>query len=595
MSFHPNEIARRGRVVTIAVFGIFGLLLLRFFSMQILLHAQYTLQSDKNRLNEIPLPAARGIIYDRNGAVIAENLPGYTVAILTPRDDSLRAILARVGARIPLSPTQIAVTVHRHRVNPQRPTVLYSDAPFDIVSILEEHRVEFPGLIIESSPKRHYPDSAAVSGFVGYTSDISEDVLASDRGVGYKAGQQIGTAGLERQYETVLRGQEGSRFVEVDSRGRVVRDAGVRAELPPLAGPALRTNIDLDLQRFVAKIFGDSLVGAAVVMEPTTGAVLALHSAPGYDPNLFIGGISTEKYDALLKDPRRPLVNKAVYGTYAPGSTWKLATTIMALQRGLVGFDQRMEEPCTGGFQFYDRVFHCEKRDGHGALNLMHAIEQSCDIYFYQLGIKIGFKNLVAAGDSMLFGDTTNIDLPNEQSPDFPPVNDSLLKAYYNKRFGREGVGWTRQAEALFLSIGQGANSQTVVNMARFYTALATDGRAARPELVTTDVVRKRIFQLSNARLDSLRMAMTGVVSQGTAASAAIKDIAMAGKTGTAQNVGADHGWFVGFAPVSNPRIVVAVLLEHGLHGSRAARIAGKIVEHYLKVSILPPPTPGAD
>lgn len=595
MSFHPNEIARRGRLASLGLIAIFGLLVMRFFSMQILLHAQYVLQSDKNRLNEVPMPAPRGIIYDRNGAIIAENVPGYSVSILAPREDSLRTMLARVAKRIPLSAQQIAGAMRTHKNNPQRPTVLFANAPFDIVSVLEEHRVDFPGLIIQASPKRHYPDSAVVSAVIGYTSEISEDVLNSEAGEGYKPGQQIGKAGLERQYESVLRGQEGSRFVEVDAHQRVIRDAGVRAELPPVAGPPLRTNIDLELQRYVARIFADSLVGAAVVMDPRTGAVLALHSAPGYDPNMFIGRISNEQYDALLKDPRQPLYNKAVQGYYPPGSTWKLATAVIALEKGLVGFDQRMPDGCNGSFQFFDRVWHCWNKTGHGNLTLMRAIEQSCDIYFYQLGTKIGFRNLVNEGRAMLFGDTTGVDLPAEQASDFPPVDDAAHKAYYDKQFGPRGYS-TRQAEALNLAIGQGANSQTVINMARFYTALATDGQAARPEIVSREVVRTRLFQLPESQLDSLRIAMTGVVGAGgTAASAALKDIALAGKTGSAQSAtGPDHGWFVGFAPVSNPKIVVAVLLEHGLHGDRAARIASKIVGHYLRVAIIaPPPTGG--
>ena len=180
-----------------------------------------------------------------------------------------------------MTQSQVDAAIVRHKQTPNRPTVVFGDAPFDIVSVLEEHRVEYPGLIIQSSPKRYYPDSTAVSAFVGYTSEINEAELASDRGRGYKPGQQIGKAGLEVQYDSVLHGTEGSRFVEVDARQRVVRDAGVRAELPPVSGPPLHTNIDMDLQRFVYRLFADSLVGAAVAMEPATGAVLAIHSAPG--------------------------------------------------------------------------------------------------------------------------------------------------------------------------------------------------------------------------------------------------------------------------------------------------------------------------
>lgn len=590
MSFHPNKIARRGRIATIGVIAVFGLLVARFFSMQILLHAQYVLQSDKNRLNEVPLPAPRGIIYDRTGAIIAENVPGYTVSILAAREDSLVATVGRIASLVPVGERQMNSVVRRRKLNPNRPALLLSDASFGVVSVLEEHRIEFPGLIIQSAPKRHYPDSTAVSGFVGYTGEISESQLADDKELGYKSGQQIGKAGLELEYEAELRGQEGSRFVEVDAKGRVVRNAGVRAELAPIAGPSLHTNIDLDLQRFIAKLFGDSLVGAAIVLEPNTGAVLALHSAPSYDPNRFIGGVSTEYYESMKHDSAE--VNKAFMGLYEPGSTFKLATAIIGLEEGKVRLDDHMPEPCTGSYLFGDRIWHCDNRDGHGSLNLLRAIEVSCDIYFYQLGIKIGFRNLVREANSMMFGDTTGIDLPNEQKPSFPPVADSEVTAYYRRL---HGSSWTRASEALNLSIGQGANAQTVVNMARFYTALATDGQAARPRVAQGDVMRKRLFQIDSVQLDSLRLAMTRVVEAGgTAASAEISGIKLAGKTGTAQNPhGPDHGWFVGFAPAEKPKVVIAVMLEHGLHGSHAARIAATIIEHYLKARVIAPPIAG--
>ncbi len=590
MSFHPNEIARRGRLASIGLIVLFGALIGRFFSLQVLQHAQYVLASDKNRLNEVPLPAPRGIIYDRAGVIIAENVPGYTVSILAPRVDSLRAILKRLGTRITLTQAQVDAAVARHKQTPNRPTVLFGAAPFDIVSVLEEHRVEYPGLIIQSSPKRYYPDSTAASAFVGFTSEINEAELASDRGRGYKPGQQIGKAGLEVQYDSVLHGTEGSRFVEVDARQRVVRDAGVRAELPPVSGSPLHTNIDMDLQRFVYRLFADSLVGAAVAMEPATGAVLAIHSAPGYDPNRFIGGASQAFLDQLNADPRKPLYNKAIQGVYAPGSTWKLATAIIGLQDSLVKMDDVMPQRCDGGFQFGNRYYRCWNKDGHGRIDLKRAIEQSCDVYFYQLGLRVTLAGLVGGGRKLEFGERTHIDLPGETTSDFPPARPDSMRAYYNKKFPR---GWgSGGGEAMNFAIGQGANAETVIAMARFYTALATDGQAARPMLVGNTPARTRLFQLSDAQMQQVRDAMVGVVQSGTAAAAAIHGVTFAGKTGSAQNaqdVNRDHAWFVGFAPAENPKIVVAVLLEFGLHGPRAALIAKSIVEHYLKTAVSAP------
>ena len=339
MSFHPNDVARRGRQASVLLLVVIGFLLSAFFRTQILRNQQWVLQSEENRLREVPLPAARGIIYDRAGKIIAENAVGYSVSLLPKSEDSLRATLQRLKSTIELTPSQIEAAVRRYRRDRARPAVIIPDASFDVVSVLEEHRIDFPSLIIQSAPKRYYPDSGAVAAFVGYTGEINETELASPAYQGYKAGQQIGKQGLEKQYEAELRGREGSRFVEVDARNSVLREVTDR-QLDPVGAPPLYTNIDLDLQRFVAKIFADSLQGGVVALVPQTGEVLALYSAPSFDPNHFIGGVSSEYYDSLRTDPRKPLYNKALQGTYPPGSTWKLATSVIALEDNAVTFNE---------------------------------------------------------------------------------------------------------------------------------------------------------------------------------------------------------------------------------------------------------------
>ncbi|MBI5600473.1 MAG: penicillin-binding protein 2 [Gemmatimonadetes bacterium] len=581
MSFHPNEMQRRARLASALLFLAFVFLVGSFFRTQVLQHAQYVLQSEENRLREVPLPAPRGVIYDRHGQIIAENLPGYSVSLLAPGVDSLRAALRRLAGTIPMSPEQINQAIRRFRRAPNRPAVIFPDASFDVVSVLEEHRVEFPGLIIQSAPKRYYPDGPAMAAFIGYTGEVNEAELGSANFKGYKAGQQVGKDGLERQYEHLLRGREGTRFVEVDARGRVVREAGARQDLLPEAAPPLYTNIDLDLQKFVVALFGDSLIGGIVAMEPNTGAVLALHSAPTFDPNRFIGGIPADYWRALNEDSRRPLYNKAIKGAYAPGSIWKLATAVMAIQAGVVSLDDQMPVACTGGYQYGNRRFKCWEKKGHGQVNLAQAIEVSCDVYFYQLGLKIGLSRLVAGGVELGARERSGIDLPSETRSSFPstPATD-----YYNRRFGARG--WSN-AVSLNLAIGQGENAQTVVNMARFYTALATDGQAAQPRIVRGEAQRERMFQLNDEQMDGVKKALAGVVQRGTAAASQIRGVMLAGKTGTAQNAHdplRDHAWFVGFAPANDAKIVVAVMLEFGGHGTRAARIASKIIEHYLGV-----------
>ncbi len=581
MSFHPNTVARRARAAGALLTLLFALLLAAFFRTQVLDHSRYALQSQENRLREVPLPAPRAIIYDRHGQVIAESIPGYSVSLLAPSADSLRAALHRLATIIELSDERIDAAVRRYRRAPMRPTVVLADAPFDVVSVLEERRVEFPGLIIQSAPKRYYPDGAMVASFVGYTGEITEAELAQARFESYKSGQQVGKGGLERQYEEQLRGREGSRFVEVDALGRVVRDAGARRDFLPTSPEPLHTNIDLDLQRFIARLFADSLQGGAIVLDPRDGGVLALYSAPSWDPNRFIGGIPAPLWRELNEDPRRPLYNKVLQGRYEPGSAFKLATAVVAMQTGVAGMRDRMAVPCAGGFTFGGRYFRCWEPRGHGHIDMARAIEVSCNVYFYQLGLRLGVSRLVAGGVSLGMNEKSGIDLPDEVVPRFPYAVE-----YYDRRYGPRG--WT-SAVALNLSIGQGENAQTVVNMARFYAALANGGQAPTPEIVKRVPELTQLFQLSDEQAQALRHALAGVVSaRGTAGSAAIQGTVLAGKTSTAQNP-ADprnhHAWFVGFAPADEPRVVVAVMLEFGQRGGRAARIASRIVEHYLRTT----------
>jgi penicillin-binding protein 2 len=582
MSFHPNEVQRRGRVARLIVGGSLGILAAAFFRAQVIDYGQYAMQSEGNRLREVPLPAPRGIIYDRHDYPIAENIPGYSVSILGRGPDSLRAELRRLAQVIMLSEAQIEQAVTRFRQEPTRPTVIVGDASFEQVSVLEEHRMQFPNLIIQTAPKRYYPDGAAVSAFVGYTGEITDNELASSAFRDYRAGQQVGKQGLERQYEQQLRGREGSRFVEVDARGRVVREAGARPDILPVGAPPLRTHIDLDLQRVVAALM-DTLQGGAVVLEPSSGAVLALHSTPTYDPNRFVGGIPQDYWNQLLADPRKPMYNKAIQGKYPPASTFKLVTAVVALREGVVALDSRMPQTCTGSYLFGSRPFRCWEKKGHGSLTLAQAIEKSCDVYFYQLGLRLTLSRLLAGGVALRFGEKSGIDLPGEYTPDWPYAVD-----YYNQRFGADG--WTN-AVTLNLAIGQGENTQTLVNMARFYTALATDGVMAAPTIARSDTQATKVLDLTDAQMAGLREALFGVVSaRGTAASAAIKGTEIAGKTGTAQNPhGPDHAWFVGFAPKDAPKVVVAVMIEFGEHGYLAARVASKIIEHYFKRPAITP------
>ena len=597
MSFHPNDISRRSRVAGILLFLAFIWLGSGFFRAQVQNHEEYALRSSQNRLREVPLPAPRGVIVDRRGRLIAESVPGYSVLMRRPeriRDidataDSLRLKLRPLTEIIPtFTEEHIEAAVRRFRRDPNRPVLVIADARFDEVSVLEERVADFPGLYVQAAPKRYYPDGPAVGAFVGYTGEVSEAELTRAEYEGYKPGQQIGKAGLEREYEAMLRGKEGTSFIEVDARNREVRREGVRPELPPVQADTLHTNIDLELQRFIyAMMEGDSsFTGGIIALDPETGGVLALHSNPTFDPNDFIGGISTEQFRAYNEDPRRPLYNKVIQGRYPPASTFKLATAAMGMQRGLVDLDTRMPVSCTGGIYFGNRYWRCWDRRGHGAVDLRGAIAKSCNVYFYQLGQRIGMENILHDAIEMGMNQRSGIDLPQEQSARFP---ESL--AYYDRRYGPRG--WTRSA-ALNLAIGQGENEATLVNMARLYTAFATDGSAARPSVARRPVERDKMLNITEEQLEALSLAMADVVSaRGTAGASAIQGITIAGKTGTAQNSQdpeTPHAWFLGYAPAEEPKIVVGVFVEFGNSGSVAARLASRVIEAYLKQPALPVP-----
>jgi penicillin-binding protein 2 len=589
VSFHPNDIVRRGRAASVIVCGVLVFLLSAFFRAQVLRNEQWTLQSEENRLRQIPTPAPRGPILDRNNKPIAENVIGYSVTLLAQNEDTLRATMNRLRSTLNLTDKQFEDAIKRFRRDRTRPTVILPDASFDAVSVLEEHRLDYPSLIIQSSPKRIYPDGEAVGAFVGYISEISDAELTSMAAQGYKPGQLVGKQGLEKEYEQQLRGREGAQFVEVDARNRIVTNGRTREDVTPQEGPPLYTNIDIDLQEYIHGLFGDSTAGAAVAMIPQTGEVLALYSSPAIDPNRFVGGVSNAYYDSLRADPRTPLYNKAVQGQYAPGSTFKLATAVIGLEDSIVTMDSHMPDPCTGYYYFGNRPWRCWQKQGHGSLSLAGAIAQSCDVYFYQLGQKIGLASLVAGGLSLGFDKRTGIDLPEERRPIFP----TSVPDYFNQKYTARG--WTPGATVLNMSIGQGENSQTVINMAKFYSALATDGSEPTPEIKHGKPQLTKAITLSQEQLQALREAMMGVLKAGgTAAASAIKGVNVAGKTGTAQTMREDkngkplyYAWFAGMAPAEDPKIVVVVMIPNvTFEGSGAAHYATAIMAHYLKVQV---------
>ncbi|HKC40225.1 MAG TPA: penicillin-binding protein 2 [Gemmatimonadales bacterium] len=579
-AFHPHLLDRRLGTARTTVWIVLGVLVMSFFRTQILGHGKYQLQSETNRLRPIPLPAPRGVIYDRNGHVMAENVPGYTVSLLPGPEANLRSTLARIASIANIDSAAIERVLQRVRRAPYQPALVLGDAPFKVVSALEERRVAIPGLLIQSEPKRYYPDTGVVAHLLGYVGEVTEGERATSRFAMVRLGGLVGKDGLEREYDDTLRGSEGVRFVEVSARGQMVREAEAAANLAPVPGADLHTTIDLDLQRYIAKNFPPGQRGAVLALNPNTGEILALYSAPGFDPNAFVGGVSAPYWRSLNESAAHPLLDRVIQARYPPGSTWKLAVAAMALKRGIVGPRSHMPIPCRGGLQYGNRFFRCWDAHGHGDLTLTEAIAQSCDVYFYQLGIKLGVNSILEDANAWGFRGRTGIDLPSEIPSEFPTGPE-----YYDRLYGARR--WT-SAVALNLAIGQGENAQTLVQMVRLFQQLASDGRIRTPFVVratTSPATENMSLDLNADQLATLRRAMIAVVEQGTARGSRLANLTIAGKTGTAQNPhGLSHGWFIGFAPADKPEIVVGAIIEFARHGTAVAPLVSRAIAHYLGI-----------
>ena len=573
--FDSYRVRERADIAQLVLVGTFVLLIGAFFRTQVIQHEKFQLRAETNRLRPIALTPPRGTIFDRNGNVIAENVPGYSVKVLAQSVDSLRAVIARIGRFVPIDTADVEEIVGKFRLARYQPAVIFGDASFEMIARLEEHRAVLPGLVIQSEPKRLYPAGKAVAHLVGYVSEVTENDLTAERYPGADLGTIVGKAGLERQYDDTLRGIAGVRYMEVNARGRLVREDAGGASLQPTPGRPIITTIDLDLQRFIDSIWPVGTRGAMIAMTPG-GQIRALYSSPSYDPNVFVGGISRANWRALNEDEARPLLNRAIQTRYPPASPFKLAIAAMALKRGLIGLDTHMPTPCRGGMRLGNRVFRCWKKEGHGSLDLIGAVAKSCDVYFYQVGLRLGLKAIMEDGVLMGFRDPSGIDLENEKAPIWPAST-----AYFDKLYGPRH--WSPPATTLNFSIGQGEITETLINMMKFYEGLASEGRSSTPYIVRPSSGKTVDLGLTEAQLDGLRHALIAVVEQGTAAASRRKDLAVAGKTGTAQNShGKDHGWFIGFAPADKPELIIGSIMEFSEHGSSVAPYVVRVLRRQL-------------
>ncbi len=580
---HPHAMRRRARGATIIIAAVIGALVATFFRAQILRSDTWSLRSESNRLRPLPVPAARGTIFDRHGEVLADNIPGYAVSVLPASRDSVQAVLERLRPLLGLTDEGIERLMVRRSQEPRRPLLVDSDASFDEVAALEERREQNPTVFLEMRPKRRYVAGSAAAHVLGYVGEITAQELEQDRFEGYEQGIVVGKEGVERQYEADLQGQQGVRYVEVDALGRIVGSFEGRRGDPAVPGNDVVLNLDLDLTREIDRIFPDSMRGAVVALDVSDGGVLALYSAPNYDPNQFVGGIEVGLWNDLNTDPARPLYNRPVLGRYAPASTWKLASAAIALELGAVDATEHMPIPCTGGMRWGNRYWRCWKPEGHGSLDLVDALRDSCDVYFYQMGVRVGLDRLLEHGNRIGFSSTCGVDLPVERAGIFPAD-----RGFWERRFGYTPT----EGEVLSLAIGQGPNSQTPLKVAQFYLAIARDGTAPAPSIVQdpAEPAPGWSLDLSQENLEWLREGLRRVVRPGgTAYMSSLEHWDLMGKTGTGQNPqdpNRDHAWFAGMAGPKggSPEIVVVVLVEFGESGSgTAAPLVAKTADYWLR------------
>jgi penicillin-binding protein 2 len=578
---HPIARRQRGRGGVIVVAFLMGILTLAFFRAQVLRSDDWILQSESNRLRPLPVPAPRGTVFDRNGEVLADNVPGYSVVLLPGNPDTVSVTLDRLQPHLHLTPGRLGYLKEQARLYPRRPLTVKVNAEFTEASALEERRTDFPGLYLEMRPRRRYLAGEELAHVLGYLGEITAEELEEEGFEEYEPGLIVGKEGLERQYERELQGGQGSRFVEVDAIGRIVGSFGGPAERIPVPGDELRLNVDLELQKWIHQIFPQGMQGAVVALDVEDGGVLALYSAPTFDPNDFVGGIALDRWNSLRDDPARPLFNRATLGLYPPGSTWKLATAAIALDLGVVEPDEIMPISCTGGMAYGNRIAGCWNRDGHGDVDLLGGIRHSCNVYFYQAGLRIGLERLLEEGTRIGFNQKCGIDLPSESRGNFP---DSV--SWWERRFGYRAT----EGEVLNLAIGQGPIDQTPLKMAQFYLAIARDGSAPPPRLRRTEVEPEGgwSLNLSQRALAIMREGLRGVMQPGgTAYGSSLEHWDVMGKTGTVQNPpNPDHAWFAGIVGPhgGDPEVVVVAIVEFGESGSGvAAPLVSKTADFFLR------------
>ncbi len=568
---------------TTLLFTISVLMILsgRLFWLQIVKQDFYRDLSAQNRIRIVKKKAARGLIRDRNGNVIVGNRPAYSISALPFEFKPLPEVISRIAELTETAEEDILEKYEKPkgRLSLYTPIRLVSDIPMQQVAYLEEHSEDFPGVTKEIAPVRDYLEGSIAPHVIGYTGQIDVQELRDRYGENLKPGDIVGKSGVEKQYDNFLRGEDGVHYIEVKVNGEVVGPASDFEDIPAVSGADLYLSIDKALQHCA-----DSLMdllpyierGCFIAMDPRNGDILAMTSKPDFDLEVFTKPVTDSVWQALNDFEMNPLINRSIQGTYPPASGLKLIGTSIAIDKGYTTRETKMTTPCHGRIFYGDRYYNCWYRKGHGDIDLMEAVAYSCDVYFYQLGLRIGIDDWSYFTQLSGFGERTGIDLPSEASGFVPD------RAYFTERYGRMGWGY---GVILNLIIGQGETLATPLQLLSFFAALSQGGAIYRPRVVSKisppfgrSIVLK---PHSTGRLPFSEDAISANVDacvmtvndpDKTGVGAFMEDIVVAGKTGTAQNPhGASHAWFVSFAPADNPRVALLILVENGGSGGHYA------------------------
>jgi penicillin-binding protein 2 len=594
----------RFQVAVYLVVSIFVVLLLRIWFLQIIRGETYRDLSENNRIRLEDIAPTRGIIYDRHGRILVDNRPAFNLAIVRADVADLPQTLDKLSRYVKVEQNQLEEKVESApKGAPFRPIMLNRDMNRDQVAAVETHRFNLPGVTVQIEPRRSYERPSFAAHLIGYLGEIGEAQLKKKQNQGYKLGDYLGRYGVEMEWEKELKGQRGGRQVEADAAGRQLQ---ILHEIPSQPGHNLVLTLDTQLQLEAERAL-EGKAGAIVVMDPNVGDILAMASSPAFDQNQFVRGLTPSEWQAILDDPQHPLENKAIQGQYPMGSTFKPVVVAAALAEGVI--DPETKLTCNGEYRLGNHVYRCWKKRGHGEIALYQAVVQSCDIYFYQLGQRLGVERMADYARRFRLGSRTLVRLNNEAGGLVPTARWKL------RRFG---IPW-QKGEDLVTAIGQGFLLATPIQMCVFYGAIANGGVFVKPRVVLRvedadgGVVKKVQPQavgkldLSPSTITFLQRALEGVVQEPNGTGRAgllrgrLRGLRVAGKTGTAQVIRVpeddekenesevpykfrDHAWFVAYAPAEAPEIVVAVLVEHGGHGgSAAAPLARQVMEAYFK------------